>query len=159
MIDQFQTEASIMSLQQHQFDPEVHAIPMDVDPHMQPQIQSHDQNGYYQGPATHYGDQAQAIEYGHMQPPQPGRSHSAGGTSNGKNKKKGSATTAANEKHEQELKEMVDRNRGRNLSEVGAEVLRYERTSKCEKSKQLFAMLWFVREVISSKFSLILIPG
>jgi regulatory factor X len=147
MIDQYAgpSEADIMALQsvsQHSFDSQLHhGLP---DAHMQSQMQNHAPNGYYPSDQAHYGGPPHAMEYGQMQAP-PARPMSASGTSNGKGKKKGgNATTAANEKHEQELKELVEKNRGRSLSDVGAEVLRNERTSKCEKSKQLFAMLWYV---------------
>jgi regulatory factor X len=56
-------------------------------------------------------------------------------------KKKGSAYTATNDK---ELREMLTRNDGRALKEVAQEVIATERTPKAEKSKQLFAMLWYV---------------
>jgi hypothetical protein len=136
------SEAEIMALQGHSFDSQVHGLPLEADPHMQ--MQNHSQNSYYPPQQAHYGGQPQGMDYSQMQAP-PMRPMSASGTSNGKGKKKGgSATIAANEKHEQELKDLVEKNRGRSLHDVGAEVLRNERTSKCEKSKQLFAMLWFV---------------
>jgi hypothetical protein len=143
------SEADIMALQGHSFDSQVHAMPLDADAHMQ--MQNHPQNGYYPPQHAHYGGQPQGMDYSQMHAP-PIRPMSASGTSNGKGKKKaGSATIAANEKHEQELKDLVEKNRGRTLTDVGAEVLRNERTSKCEKSKQLFAMLWLV---FPSNFSL-----
>jgi regulatory factor X, other len=61
------------------------------------------------------------------------------GTEVEEKKKKGSASSATNDK---ELREMLVRNEGRALKEVAAEVIATERTSKAEKSKQLFAMLW-----------------
>lgn len=54
-------------------------------------------------------------------------------------KKKGGGPTAQNDK---ELREMLRSNEGRKLKEVAAEVLATDRTSRSEKSKQLFAMLW-----------------
>lgn len=54
-------------------------------------------------------------------------------------KKKGSTSSATNDK---ELREMLACNEGRALKEVAAEVIAMEKTSKAEKSKQLFAMLW-----------------
>lgn len=54
-------------------------------------------------------------------------------------KKKGGGPTAQNDK---ELREMLRHNLGRKLKEVAAEVLATDRTSRSEKSKQLFAMLW-----------------
>ncbi|KAF2452304.1 hypothetical protein BDY21DRAFT_175023 [Lineolata rhizophorae] len=54
-------------------------------------------------------------------------------------KKKGGNPTAVNDK---ELREMLARNEGRSLKDVAAEVIANDRTTKSEKSKQLFAMLW-----------------
>lgn len=54
-------------------------------------------------------------------------------------KKKAGGPTAQNDK---ELREMLRHNMGRKLKEVAAEVLATDRTSRSEKSKQLFAMLW-----------------
>jgi regulatory factor X len=55
-------------------------------------------------------------------------------------RRKGSAVTATNDK---ELREMLSRNEGRPLPEVAQEVIQKERTPMAEKTKQLFAMLWF----------------
>lgn len=55
-------------------------------------------------------------------------------------KKKGSASGSAT--NDKELREMLARNEGRALPDVAAEVIATDRTSKAEKSKQLFAMLW-----------------
>ena len=57
-------------------------------------------------------------------------------------KKKGSASGAAT--NDKELRQLLHQNEGRNLKEVAAEVIQNDRTSKAEKSKQLFAMLWYV---------------
>jgi regulatory factor X len=57
-------------------------------------------------------------------------------------KKKGSASGAAT--NDKELREMLVRNGTRELKDVAAEVIATDRTSKAEKSKQLFAMLWYV---------------
>lgn len=56
-------------------------------------------------------------------------------------RRKGSAVTATNDK---ELREMLSRNEGRPLPEVAQEVIQKERTPMAEKTKQLFAMLWYV---------------
>ncbi|KAF2679605.1 hypothetical protein K458DRAFT_346573, partial [Lentithecium fluviatile CBS 122367] len=56
-----------------------------------------------------------------------------------KKKKGGGAGNATNDK---ELREMLKRNDGRRLNDVAAEVIATDRTSRAEKSKQLFAMLW-----------------
>lgn len=59
-------------------------------------------------------------------------------------RRKGSAVTATNDK---ELREMLARNEGRPLPEVAQEVIQKERTPMAEKTKQLFAMLWYVDSV------------
>lgn len=56
-------------------------------------------------------------------------------------RRKGSAVTATNDK---ELREMLAKNEGRPLKEVAQEVIQKERTPMAEKTKQLFAMLWYV---------------
>jgi regulatory factor X len=56
-------------------------------------------------------------------------------------RRKGSAVTATNDK---ELREMLAKNEGRPLPEVAQEVIQKERTPMAEKTKQLFAMLWYV---------------
>lgn len=63
----------------------------------------------------------------------------ASGAETDDKKKKGSTASATNDK---ELREMLSRADGRSLKDVADEVLRTERTSRAEKSKQLFAMLW-----------------
>ncbi|KAF2114771.1 RFX DNA-binding domain-containing protein [Lophiotrema nucula] len=55
-------------------------------------------------------------------------------------KKKGSASGSLT--NDRELREMLNKNSGRDLKDVAAEVIATDRTSKAEKSKQLFAMLW-----------------
>lgn len=57
-------------------------------------------------------------------------------------KKKGS--TAGSATNDKELRQMLQQNEGRKLKDVAAEVIQTDRTSKAEKSKQLFAMLWSV---------------
>ena len=56
-------------------------------------------------------------------------------------KKKGTSSSATNDK---ELREILAANEGRTLRDVAVEVLKTEKTPKAEKTKQLFAMLWFV---------------
>lgn len=58
-------------------------------------------------------------------------------------KKKRSSTSGA-ATNDKELRQLLNQNEGRNLKDVAAEVIQNDRTSKAEKSKQLFAMLWFV---------------
>jgi regulatory factor X len=57
-------------------------------------------------------------------------------------KKKGSASGSAT--NDKELRQLLAQNEGRELKDVAAEVIQNDRTSKAEKSKQLFAMLWWV---------------
>ncbi|KAF2715377.1 hypothetical protein K504DRAFT_367201 [Pleomassaria siparia CBS 279.74] len=56
-------------------------------------------------------------------------------------KKKGSGSGAA-ATNDHELRELLSRNQTRELQEVAREVVATDRTSKSEKIKQLFAMLW-----------------
>jgi len=60
-------------------------------------------------------------------------------------RRKGSAVTATNDK---ELREMLAKNEGRPLREVAQEVIQKERTPMAEKTKQLFAMLWYDSRLI-----------
>jgi regulatory factor X len=55
-------------------------------------------------------------------------------------KKKSSASGSAT--NDKELRQLLAQNEGRHLKDVAAEVIQNDRTSKAEKSKQLFAMLW-----------------
>jgi regulatory factor X len=55
-------------------------------------------------------------------------------------KKKSSASGSAT--NDKELRQLLAQNETRNLKDVAAEVIQNDRTSKAEKSKQLFAMLW-----------------
>ncbi|KAH7074511.1 RFX DNA-binding domain-containing protein [Paraphoma chrysanthemicola] len=56
-----------------------------------------------------------------------------------KKKKTSASGSATNDK---ELRQLLAQNENRNLKDVAAEVIQNDRTSKAEKSKQLFAMLW-----------------
>jgi regulatory factor X len=56
-----------------------------------------------------------------------------------KKKKVSASGSATNDK---ELRQLLAQNEGRHLKDVAAEVIQNDRTSKAEKSKQLFAMLW-----------------
>lgn len=79
-----------------------------------------------------------ALGQGQPQPPQ--RMMSTPVPEVEEKKKKGSASGSAT--NDKELREMLVRNEGRRLQDVAAEVIATDRTSKAEKSKQLFAMLW-----------------
>jgi len=54
-------------------------------------------------------------------------------------RKRGPGATATNDK---ELRELLRKNEARTLKDVATEVIATERTSKAEKTKQLFAMIW-----------------
>lgn len=56
-------------------------------------------------------------------------------------KRKAANANAANDR---ELREMLRINESRQLPDVAREVIANERTAKAEKTKQLFAMLWYV---------------
>ena len=58
--------------------------------------------------------------------------------------KKRGGGAAATQSNEKELREALDRNKHRTLKDVAKEVNDTERTSRAEKSKQLFAMIWYV---------------
>ena len=58
--------------------------------------------------------------------------------------KKKKASTSGSATNDKELRQMLQQNEGRKLKDVAAEVIQTDRTSKAEKSKQLFAMLWSV---------------
>lgn len=64
-------------------------------------------------------------------------------------RRKGSAVTATNDK---ELREMLAKNERRPLREVAQEVIQKERTPMAEKTKQLFAMLWYVPAYARGKY-------
>ena len=59
--------------------------------------------------------------------------------SNGKRRKRGSAATQANDN---ELRRLFREHQGKNLDELAAQVQRDESSTKAEKSKQIFGMIW-----------------
>ena len=59
-------------------------------------------------------------------------------------KRTSGGAAAATQSNEKELRETLDRNISRSLKDVAKEVIDSERTSRAEKTKQLFAMLWYV---------------
>ena len=63
-------------------------------------------------------------------------------------RRKNSAATATNDK---ELRELLSRNENRVLKDVAQEVIQKERTPQAEKTKQLFAMLWWVGMIAFDK--------
>lgn len=71
-------------------------------------------------------------------------------------RRKGSAVTASNDR---ELREMLAKNEGRPLRDVAQEVIQKERTPMAEKTKQLFAMLWYVPNAPSYAVRVLTEPG
>lgn len=57
--------------------------------------------------------------------------------------KKKSGGAAATQSNERELREALDLNVHRSLKDIAKEVSDSERTSRAEKTKQLFAMVWY----------------
>ena len=103
------------------------SAPMDTHPYhtsMAPQSQQHHQQ------------QQQQQQHHHQQQP----SFMAPPMESEDKKKKGSASGSAT--NDKELRQLLAQNEGRHLKDVAAEVIQNDRTSKAEKSKQLFAMLW-----------------
>lgn len=96
----------------------------------------HSQDGSYSHPPPnpYLHLQQQTSDYSNGNP-----AAVASGAETDDKKKKGASASATNDK---ELREMLSRADGRSLKDVADEVLRTERTSRAEKSKQLFAMLW-----------------
>ena len=106
-------------------------------------------NGYYMAP-THYDPHTGEMGYHApnagmpmpttvMQPNMDAQSKAG----------KGGAASLANDR---ELRDILTKNQHRNLTDVAAEVIATERTSKSEKTKQLFAMIWYVTLHRSSRF-------
>ncbi|KAL1628589.1 hypothetical protein SLS56_005821 [Neofusicoccum ribis] len=109
---------------------------MQYQQHPAPQMMSqHSQEGSYSHPPpnAYMHLQQQAADYSNSNP-----QAAASGAETDDKKKKGASASATNDK---ELREMLTRADGRSLKDVADEVLRTERTSRAEKSKQLFAML------------------
>ena len=103
-----------------------------------PLLQAH-QNGYLIAPPQ-YDPGPPSAPYsttGHGLP-FPGAPAQSNVDLQGKDKKGGSASAA----NDRELREILAKNLQRTLSDVATEVIATERTSKSEKTKQLFAMLW-----------------
>jgi regulatory factor X len=57
--------------------------------------------------------------------------------------KKKSGSAAATQSNEKELREALNLNIHRSLKDIAKEVSDSERTSRAEKTKQLFAMVWY----------------
>ena len=121
------------------------------DPHV-----DYPENGHFHSHSPGLGQGAQSSvpvqrpPFGHYESYQ-GRDHSPFEPMNGEQavdntgttdsrKKKGSASSIANDI---ELKKLFVENKGRPLKEVAAQVLANERGPRSEKTKQIFAMLWY----------------
>lgn len=111
------------------------ALQMSMSGHIPPHFQSQDASQFYQPNHVPYITQQPQVDYNYM--PQPPTSAPA----DPKAKKTGSQSSQTNDK---ELRELRAANIHRTLSDVAIEVLSTERTPRAEKTKQLFAMLWFV---------------
>jgi len=104
---------------------------------MQEHMSMHNvQNGQFASPTIPY-EHAHAAEFGNGS--QSGLIPVPSGAETDDKRKRGSAASATNDK---ELRELLSHNEARNLKDVAAEVIATERTSRAEKTKQLFAMLW-----------------
>lgn len=90
---------------------------------------------YAQNPMSYAAPQ-QPVDYSYMQP-----QAQTSAPAESKSKKTGSQSSQTNDK---ELRELRIQNAHRSLTDVAQEVLTTERTPRAEKTKQLFAMLWFV---------------
>lgn len=112
-------------------------------PHQQ--HMQHDQTAYYAAPQN-IPYEHQHMDYSfNAHPPQHQQRHSLNGMTPmmelDTTKKPRLSTGQANEN---ELQDMLNSNISRSLEEIAAEVVANERTSHAEKTKQLFAMLWYV---------------
>ncbi|KAL8741865.1 MAG: hypothetical protein Q9190_005572 [Brigantiaea leucoxantha] len=98
-------------------------------------------SGLHRPPLNQYqsydGKENQSFEINHDETAQDDAS-----TLDGK-KKKGSASSIANDL---ELRRLFRENVGRSLKDVAAQVLANERGPRSEKTKQIFAMLWYIFE-------------
>ncbi|KAK7625132.1 hypothetical protein IWX48DRAFT_594629 [Phyllosticta citricarpa] len=126
----------------HALGPQDNMIINSVMPSYPPQPHHHMMPQHTPDPQYHHPPPNAYIHLQH-QPDFVNNSHAptavASGAETDDKKKKGSTASATNDK---ELREMLSRADGRSLKDVADEVLRTERTSRAEKSKQLFAMLW-----------------
>lgn len=107
-------------------------------------------------PSQTNGLQAQAMEhhaYHSSLIPQPQQHFMAPPMESEDKRKKGSASGSAT--NDKELRQLLAQNENRDLKDVAAEVIQNDRTSKSEKSKQLFAMLWYVLSVSTTYGELI----
>ena len=91
------------------------------------------------GMASHSFDQSQAIHM-HMSMEHQQQQYTPAPPEVEEKKKKGGAAGAAT--NDKELRELLAKNEHRDLKDVAAEVIAADRSTRAEKCKQLFAMLW-----------------
>jgi len=115
-----------------------------MQPH--PQHLQHDQTAFYPAPQG-MSFEAQHMEYNNFATHQPQHQHRP--SANGMQQMPDFEVTkkprmSSGQANENELKDMLEKNLTRSLEEIASEVVANERTSSAEKTKQLFAMLWYV---------------
>jgi hypothetical protein len=103
----------------------------------------HFQSHYHTGPPPYHVQQQQFHHIRHASEQYEGSpAPEDSGTENAARRKKGNATTLAND---QELRRLLQQYNNKSLPEVAAEVQKNEGAGgKSEKAKQVFAMLWYV---------------
>lgn len=119
-----------------------------------PQAQHPQQHQYQMQPQQYHDPTQQFIQDNSYMPVMPGDTNYPmphqmmqytpqlnGSEPEDKRRKGASSATATNDK---ELRELLNKNEGRALPEVAQEVIAKERTPQAEKTKQLFAMLWYI---------------
>jgi regulatory factor X len=99
-------------------------------------FQTQDHPHFYAQNTMSFAQQQQPVDYSYMQ-----AQAQTSAPADTKSKKIGSQSSQTNDK---ELRELRLQNAHRSLTDVAQEVLATERTPRAEKTKQLFAMLWFV---------------
>jgi hypothetical protein len=125
-----------------------HGMPMATDQHFQQQIQN--QNALYHSHSIqNFNPQQAGVDHyalsASQQSSMPPAQHTRTDMEDSKKRNStGGGAAAATQSNEKELREALDRNVHRTLKDVAKEVIDTERTSRAEKSKQLFAMLWYV---------------
>lgn len=139
---QLQTTAQAMPQQQYQ----ANGLPMNAEHQAQFQNQMQNNTAYYHSHHIPYSTQQTGLEYYGAMPIQESQPQHSQATAqlamdSEDTKKRGNAKDPNNEK---ELRKSLEANLGRDLTSVAKDVLESERTSRAEKTKQLFAMLWYV---------------
>jgi regulatory factor X len=112
------------------------AMQMSLNGQMPQHFPNQDHSHFYAQNPMPYAPPQQPVDYSYMQP-----QAQTSAPADSKSKKMGSQSSQTNDK---ELRELRIQNAHRTLADVAQEVLTTERTPRAEKTKQLFAMLWFV---------------